>query len=359
MTTSTAAHAHDIDRPTGVGPVRNRLARGRRWVVACLALLPLATGCTAVSEHTDGARAVDQVTFLTGLGQTGREGYAYVADAKGFFAAEHIKVAVKAGQAGEYNLQLLRGGQAQFVAIDYSGAVVRAGTGKFDGVRCIAVLQQRTTIALMALARSGITSARDLIGRTIAQPAGAVTKTLFPAYAKLARLDPAQIATVSWIDAPGAQLPSLLAAGKVDAIGQFVPAAPTVSAAAKGAQVTVLPYGDYMGDLYGNVLVTRTDVEPDLQRRFTRALFRGLAYAVDHPDEAGQIIHAAAPTTPAAGAAAELRLLKPYVGAPVANPDLVARSIALMQGIGMIPAPIPPEQVFDFAIAPSATPTNP
>jgi NitT/TauT family transport system substrate-binding protein len=129
---------------------------------------------------------------------------------------------------------------------------------------------------------------------------------------------------------------------------------PTVSAAAKGAPVTMLPYGDFMTDLYGTVIATQTDVDRDLQRRFTRALFRGLRYAVDHPEEAGRIIHAAAPTTPAEGAAAELRLLKPYVGSPQASPELVARSSALLQGIGMIPGPVAPETVFDFTVAPAA-----
>jgi NitT/TauT family transport system substrate-binding protein len=324
-----------------------------------LAGMVLGAGGCAGGEGDEKPGAPDQVTFLTGLGSTGREGYGYVADAKGYFADEHIRVTIRPGAAGESNLQVLAAGQAQFVAIDYAGAVVRAGTGKFDGVRAIAVLQQKTTIALMTLESSGIRSPRDLVGKTVAQPAGAVTKTLFPAYARLANLTDAQIRTVRWVDAQGGQLPQLLAARKVDAIGQFVPAAPTVRAAARGAAVNVLAYGDYMTDLYGNVVVTRTGTDPDLQRRFARALFRGLRYAVDHPDEAGQIIHAAAPATPADGAAAELRLLGPYVGTPQARPEMVARSIALLHGIGMIPGTFPPDRVFDFAVAPSAVPTNP
>jgi NitT/TauT family transport system substrate-binding protein len=325
-------------------------------MAAVLAAMVVATGGCA---GAGGAEArVAGVTFVTGLGQTGREAAPYVADAKGFFADEHLNVTIKPGQAGDYNLQALRGGQAQFVAIDYAGAVVRAGTGKFEGLRCIAVLQPKTIIALMALASSGIRSPRDLPDRTVGVATGAVPKTLFPAYARLAGLGPEQIRRVKWVEAAGNQLPALLAAGRVDAIGQFVPALPTVTAAVKGATVTVLAYGDYMTDLYGNVVVARTGTDPDLQRRFVRALTRGLQYAVDHPDEAGQIVHAAAPGTPAGGAAAELRLLKPYVGSPQASPELVARSVALLQGIGMIPGPVPPEQVFDFTVAPSAVPTS-
>jgi NitT/TauT family transport system substrate-binding protein len=328
----------------------------RQQLAVCLTAVLIAAGGCSGSEPQ--GQSVDQVTYVTGLGQTGREGFVYVAEAKGFFADEHIKVAVKPGQAGEFNLQQLRGGQAQFVAIEYAGAVDRAAKGQFDGLRCIEVLHAKTTAALMTLASSGIASVRDLPGKTVAQAPGSVVKTVFPAYAKIAGLDQAQINAVKWRDAPGTQLPQLLAAGRVDAVGQFAAALPTVSAAAKGKQVNVLAYGDVMGDLYGNVVVTRTDTDADLQRRFVRALARGLRYAVDNPEESGKIINAAVPTTPADNATAELRLLKPYLGSPRATPELVARSIALLQGIGQIQIPstgLAPEQIFDFAVASSAS----
>jgi NitT/TauT family transport system substrate-binding protein len=328
----------------------------QQQLAVCLAVTLLAAGGCTGSDEPARPGPVDEVTYVTGLGLTGREGAPFVAQAKGYFADEHITVTVKPGQAGEFNLQALRSGQAQFAAIDYAGAVVRAGTGTFDDLRCIEVVQQKTVAAIMALDSSGIRTARDLPGKTVGVTPGSAIKTLFPAYGRLAGLDPAQIRQVRWVDVTTG-LPALLAAGKVDAVALFVPAKPTVSAAAKGAPVTMLPYSDYMSDLYGTVIAARTDVDPDLQRRFTRALFRGLRYMVDHPQEAGQIIHAAVPDTPAAAATAEIQLLTGYVGSPQATPELVARSVALLQGIGMIPAAVDPQKVFDFTVAPSAAPS--
>jgi NitT/TauT family transport system substrate-binding protein len=248
-----------------------------------------AGGCSGSEDGGgDSSGSVAEVTFLTGLGQSGRQGYPYVAEAKGFFAEENLKVTIEPGKAGDSNMQLVRGGQAQFAAIEYAGSITRAAVGEFDGVHCISVIDQKTTNALMALASSGIRTARDLPGKTVGVVPGSAPKTLFPAYAELVGLDDAQIKSVKFVEAPGNQLPALLAAGKVDAIGQFAPAEPTVSAAAKGAPVTVLPYGDYMTDMYGAVLVSRDDVDADVKRRFARALHRGLRYAVDHPDEAAQ-----------------------------------------------------------------------
>jgi NitT/TauT family transport system substrate-binding protein len=182
--------------------------RGRR-LVACLAATTMASGACSGASDDANTGVVDQVTFVTGLGLTGREGAPFVADAKGFFAEEHIKVAVRPGQAGDYNLKALRAGQAQFAAIDYAGAVVRAGTGKFDGLRCIAVVQQKTVAALMALESSGIRTARNLPGKTVGVTSGSSIKTLFPAYGRLAGLTPDQIGQVKWVDVTGNQLPAL------------------------------------------------------------------------------------------------------------------------------------------------------
>lgn len=307
------------------------------------------TGCS--NQHRSSANVIDEVAYLTGLGATGREAHAWVADKKGFFAAEQINVRIEPGAAGDANLRVLASGRAQFTSIDYAGVVVRAGTGRFDQFRAVGVLHNRTIASIMALRSSGISTPKDLAGRRVGQATGSSIKALFGAYATLSGLNDTQIRSVRWHETQGAQLPQLLAAGKLDGIGQWVPAVPTVRAAARGAEIVVLPYSDVMSDLYGNVVVSRVGVAPDLQRRFVRALWRGLRYAVDHPDEAGEILHSAVPTTDAAVAADELRLLRSYVSTPQATPEMVAKSIALMQSIGRIPAgDLKPERVFDFGI---------
>jgi NitT/TauT family transport system substrate-binding protein len=335
-----------------------RCLTARQQLAVCFTAVLLSMAACDADEPGQTAPA-DEVTFLTGAGFIAAQGYGFVADAKGFFAEENLKVAVKPGRAGEANMQLVRSGQAQFAAIEYSGAITRAAAGQFDGVHCVAVLNEKTTNALMALASSGIRTARDLPGKTVAVIPGSAPKILWPAYAGLVtpRMSEQEIRSVRFVDAPATQLATLLAAGKVDAIGQFAPGLPTVTAVAKGAPITVIAYGDYMTDMYGAVLVARDDVDADVKRRFARALVKGLRYTVDHPDEAAQIISKASDgVTKAEIAAKELRLLKPYVGSPQATPELVARSIALMQGIGAIPAALPADTVFDFSVVPSATP---
>src|SRR6266545_3681003 len=329
------------------GPVRR--ARGKEFAMyarrrllgtAGLLTASAATGACSAGKPKPAARpsTLERITYLTAFGTFGREGYAWVARDKGFFAEAGLQVDIKPGAAGDLNLKTLAAGQAQFAVIDYAGALVRAGTGAFDPFRAVAALTDRTLIALMSLAGYGIQAPLDLKGKAIGQAQGAVIKTLFPAYARMAGLDPD---TVRWLEFTPQELPALLASRRVDAIGQFVVGQPAIAKAGGGRDVVVLPYSNYLGDLYGNVLVTRTDLiqnRPDLVQRFTAALLRGLVYATSHPEEAGQLLHKAVPATDAG------RFDAPKV----------RRGIALLQGLGLFARGFDPEQLVAFDTVPAS-----
>lgn len=335
---------------------------------ACLALAGLAAGCATSSTTGTGTggrvTAYEKVVYVTGLQAFGREGYAWVAREKGFFREVGIDVEIQLGSAGDKNLTLVASGKAQFAVIDFAGAVVRAGNGEFGGFRLIGAVSQHTLTGIMTLAGGGINTPSDLVGKRVAVPAGSVLKTLFPAYATVAGFDSRRVQMIE--QAPG-HLPGLLATGRVDAIGQFVVGVPSVQRAAGGRPIKVLPYSDYLGDLYGNAVVISTSLltdNPDLARRFTGALLKGLQYSIDHPLEAGQIMHRAVPATDAGVAAAELDLMGRYSrnpGGPIGAFDegRVARSAAALASVGLIPPiadpPAFPRSMVDFTVVP-ATP---
>lgn len=333
-----------------------------RRVVAVLSVLLAAATAACSEKASNTSKPMDSVTYLTGLGATGRESFAWVAKAKGYFKDAGINATVKPGSAGDSNVKLLDAGQAQFAIVDYSGQLVRAGTGADTSTRVIAAIHQRTITSLMALEGSGISKPADLQGKTIAQPAGASTKMLFPAYAKLAGFDPS---TVKWVDAASQQLPAVLASGKVDAVSQWVPAAPTIQAAANGRGTVTLPFGDYLTDLYGNVLISEKsliDKNPGLVKRFRSALLKGLQYSVDHPEEAGKILNQDQAAVDPKTASQELVLMRPYVSAAADREPLgamdetrVARSIALLQSLGLTQPGLTAGQVIDLALTRGAS----
>lgn len=320
---------------------------GKRAFAAALLVLIAAGACDSDRDPAGGAP--DKVTYLTAVGAFGRESYAWVAKEKGFFAKAGIDVEIRNGSGTTENLALLASGRAQFSANDLSAVMIVLGNGRYrSDVRAVAAIQQRTLNSVTALSGTGIDTPADLSGRTIGGVQGGAPWLLFPAYAKLAGFDPN---SVKWIGVEAAQMPKLLAAGRVDGVGQFVVARPAAEKAA-GRPAVVLPYSDVLTDLYGNAVLASTKVlreDPDLVRRFTEALIEGLVYTIDHPEESGQILRRYVPTVDADTAAAEVRLMEPYVrvNGVVGTFDgaRVARAIAVLRGTSIIAGELPTTDV--------------
>jgi NitT/TauT family transport system substrate-binding protein len=340
-----------------------RLTRKVATVALATALVAL-SGCSSSDKSDDaagGSKELTKITYITSFGNFGRDSYAWVAKEKGFFKEAGFDVDIQAGNATSANINLIDTGKAQFSALDLTGVLLEKGKGNAKDIVAVAGIQQRTMAALMTTNDKGITTPKDLEGKTLSDTATSVNYILFPVYAKLAGVDPTK---VKWnlTQNPAGLIP-LLAAGQVDGIGQFVVGKPTVEAVAKGKTAVALPYSDVMEDLYGNVLVTSSKLakdNPDEVKRFTAALIKGLEYSLDNPKEAGEILHKNVPASMAAPASAELQLMSSYVrsagsGSAVGTIDAtrVARSIAILQGAGAVPAGLAPEQ-FIVDMAPKA-----
>ncbi|HEY0700129.1 MAG TPA: ABC transporter substrate-binding protein [Micromonospora sp.] len=327
--------------------------------------LAAVTGCGGSDDPDSSAKggdgaALEKVTYLTSFANFGRDAYAWVAKDKKFFEKYGFDVEIKPGQGTGANIQTLVGGQAQFTPIDLTGGLLQMGKGQAKDFVAVAAIQQRTMAAIVSTEGKGINSPKDLEGKKLADTPGSVVRNLFPTYAKLAGVDAGK---VTWVNGEAQTLMGTLASGSVDGIGQFVVGTPTVEAVTKKKAV-VLPYSDVMTDLYGNVLITSTKLakeKPDMVKRFTAALIRGLEYSIANPKEAAGILKKNVDAAIPAAAAAELELMAAYVksngsGSALGALDAqrVARSIAILQGAGAIPAGMTPEQIIDFNLAPRA-----
>src|SRR5690349_16191640 len=206
---------------------------------------------------------------------------------------------------------------------------------------------------------TGITKPADLTGKKIATATGSVSELLFPAYAKLAGVDPKTV-TIQGVQ-PTA-LNGLMAQRKVDALSTFLLSKKALETASK-KEVVVMPYSDFLGDLFGNVIVARDDLissDRDLVKKFVGAMMKGLQYTLDHPDEAAAILNKAQPSAKIPAAVGEINAMKPYTSPPNGAPlgfldqQRVARTIAILQGNGLMPAGMTPDKVADFSFVTSS-----
>jgi NitT/TauT family transport system substrate-binding protein len=336
------------------------------------AALLAAAGCSGSSSATTTAtegpgNSFDKVTYLTAFGAAGRDAFAWIAQEKGYFRTQHLDVQIQLGKATGENLKALASGQAQFAALDLTGAMISADPAKSSGAapnqdfRAILAIHQQTLVSVMALEGSGITTPQGLTGKKIAAAANSVNQLLFPGYAKLAKINTAGI---SWVAVQPPQLGPTLASGKVDALSTFLIGRPTIEKATQQAKqrgVVVFPYSQYLPDLYGNAVVTTkalADGKADLVRRFREAIRQALIYTIAHPDEAGALLHQKQPATLAASATAEIKLMTPSVIAQgqdrigQISEDRMAKAITSLRAAGVIGSDLTPQDVVEFDVMP-------
>ena len=338
------------------------MSRRYRTVLAAVlatALAVAASGCSGSDDKgsSDSNAAPDKVTYLTAFGAVGRDAFAWVAQEKGYFKDAKLDVTIQLGAATGENIKALAAGQAQFANLDLIGAWIVAGKGEAKDFRTIMSVHQQNLVSIIALEGGGITSPKDIEGKTLGAATGSVNQLLFPAYAQLAGIDTNK---VKWQNGTPAQLTPMLVGGQVNALSTFLIGQKGIEKVAKKKAV-VLPYSDYLSDLYGNGIITSSKIakdDPDLAKRFRDASLKGLKYTLEHPEEAVQILQKAQPTADATAALGEITLMKPYcgTGAVIGTLDKqrVARAIATLQANKLIPAGMTPDSVVDFTIAPKA-----
>ena len=284
-----------------------------------------------------------------------------VVDQPPFAALQGIEVTVQPGSGTANNLKLVAAGQAAFAVIDMTGGIQARAAGN-TAFRVVSAIYQRSVSCILAFAGRGISTPKDLEGKKVGYSAGGVNYTLFPAYARLAGVDAGK---VQWQQMVAPALRPVFATGQVDAITEV-----TISAGAvktlTGRDVVLLPYSQFLGDLYGNVLATSAAIaagNPGLVRRFTTAMTQALQYAIGHPEEAGTVLNTHVKEYPATAATSEVQATETYIrsglGIGAIEERRVAQSIAILQGAGLIPPGLTPADVLAVDLLPDpARPTG-
>ncbi|GAB7037408.1 MULTISPECIES: ABC transporter substrate-binding protein [Catenuloplanes] len=332
---------------------------GRSRIVSILLVaVLLAAGCqNPGADEDDGS--LRRIVYLTAFGATGRDAFAWVAQEKGYFRDAGLDVEIRLGAALSDNMRTLAAGRADFMNSDLIGGVISAGQGTFTGFRVFAAIHQQSLVSIVTPADGPIKKPADLAGKRLGAATASVNQVLFPAYAKATGLDPAG---VTWVNAAPAQVPALLASGRVDALCTFLIGRPGIEAAA-GKQMTVLPFSDALPDTFGNALTTSASLaesDPDLVRRFRDAALRGLADTLADPRAAAELLHERNPASTVAAAEGEITLMAPLTtptgGGPLGSidRDRLTRAIAMLTDAGLFAPGLTADEVVAFPLTPGS-----
>lgn len=273
--------------------------------------------------------------------------------------------------------------ECQFDAGAGSGdAVSRVGSGVYDGgiadinsmaefnarnpqaaIRCVYMIYFRSPLSVCTLARSGITTPKDLEGKTIGAAAPDGAYRLFSTYAKAAGIN---ASAITW-NMVGLQLrEAVLAGGNADAILGFDSTMyfGLLKAGIPPADIRFLYYSDVGLDLYGNGLILsqklRTE-NPEAAKAFVAVSARAWQAAATDPKAAIAALKAHAPLINADLEEQKLRwLIKNQMitaeskanGLGAVNDARLLKDLeAIAQGFGLASVP-QPDAVFDSRFLP-------
>lgn len=311
-----------------------------------------------------GAQA-QQMTAVTQLGWLRNGEYApiMVADAKGFFKEEGIDHKIVDGGPGKNPIPIVAVGQAQFGLATNGMMVVTARLAR-DPVDVVAVgtlFQQAPTSYLTITAPDApAAKPKDMEGKIVGTTVG--SEFLFNAFAKKTGIDASKVKSV----AAQATVEPLMA-GKMDFfLGWIVnqtyqieqeaakaDAPPTV----KGKAWRAIKLSDWGVRTYTDVIFTSGDTlkkNPELVKRYLRAVQKGMQYVIDHPDESVEILTKfPGQVEDAKKLAWRFKLQNPLFqsdyskknGLLVMDPDVWSDMIAFLKDGDQIPKTVPASEV--------------
>lgn len=263
-------------------------------LASCVIFFFLLAGCGnhAADQHEKEEKEHKKVAVVLDWTPNTNHTGLYVAKEKGYFEEKGLDVEIMMpGEAGSD--QLVASGKAEF-GVSYQESVTEARVQDVPIVSIAAVIQHNTS-GFASLAEKNITSPKDFEGKTYGGWGAPLEKAVL---ASLMDVDGADIEKVDIVNMGDADF---FTAVKRDIDFAWIYYAWTgVEAELRGEKLNMVYLTDYSDklDYYTPVITTNEKMiesDPDTVKAFMAAVSKGYEFAIDHPDEAADILIKAVP----------------------------------------------------------------
>jgi NitT/TauT family transport system substrate-binding protein len=306
--------------------------------------IPTVTACESSPSKAPKLRTLRYVTGFVGP----REFYMYVGKRLGIFGKLGIDLVITPGNPAT-SVNSVAHGQADLADADFTSVIQLLAPPKGDplaGVRIVGITQPKTPFGVIVPTSSGITSPKDLEGKKLSCARGSAGQRLLPLYAKLAGFNAAKV-TVKPVET-ASQVADVIPGHSADGIITYLLDLPTLQAAAR-AELSVLPYANYMTDVEGTVWLARSDLatsDPDLVGRAVGGLYQSMQYCLNNPKAAAALLARDVPDTKVKLAAQVYEGMKPWAGkGPGVDYAHMHRAFAILASGGLIDPAVTPEKI--------------
>jgi NitT/TauT family transport system substrate-binding protein len=208
----------------------------------------------------------------------------YVAQAKGDYKAAGLDVNIQPGGPDFPAVQMVAGGNEQFGVTGADQILIARSKGV--PVVAVAAIYRRNPFVLFSLAKSGIKTPADYIGRKIGVKIGGNEELIYRAVLAKAKIDKSQLTEI-----PVKFDMTPLLTGDIDVWPGYL-INEVLAAKEKGFDVNIVYPSDYGIDLYADTLFTTEAMlkeKPDVVRNFVAATLKGWSTAIAAPEEAAKI----------------------------------------------------------------------
>ena len=217
----------------------------------------------------------------------GPQAWYFLAQDRGYFQAEGLDVEIDQGEGSAASIPKVASGAYQAGFGDINAVIELAAKRPAEAPVAVYMLYNTPPFTIVVKQDSPIRSPKDLEGKVVGSPANDGALKLFPAFAKLAKVDAGKVQITNM--APNLR-EQMLARGQVDATLGYVT---TVSFSAKAMgmdpakDLRFIRYADNGMDLYANTLFfSRPFVKenPKAVAGFLRAVNRAIKDVIADPD---------------------------------------------------------------------------
>src|SRR5215831_2853091 len=237
--------------------------------------LALVSAIAFAAPFATPAAAQTRLKMVLNWKYQGPQGWFFIAEDKGYFKQEGLEIQIDQGDGSATPIPRVASGTYDIGFGDINALIEFAARKPEEAPIAVYVMYNRPPFTISVKADSPIKTAKDLEGKTLGGAANDGALKLFPAFAKLAKIDESKITITNFQPNLCEQM---LMRGQADGVFGYVN---TIRFSAKlsgidpDKEIRWINYGDYGMDLYSNALIFSKKFvkeNPNAVKGFLRAI---------------------------------------------------------------------------------------